>query len=143
VTVISAPAGSGKTSLVRAWADRPGQRHRLAMLQVQRDQRDAQQFWLALLDVVRGASATTAGAEPQAATPDFNAQAMVDRVLSDLAGAGGDITLVIDDVHELNSPEALGQLTRLLTSLPADVHAILTTRHDVRLRLHQLRLGGC
>src|SRR5580704_19264540 len=33
VTVISAPAGSGKTSLLRAWADRPGQRHRLVVLQ--------------------------------------------------------------------------------------------------------------
>jgi ATP/maltotriose-dependent transcriptional regulator MalT len=40
VTIISAPAGSGKTSLVRAWADRPGQRHRLAVMQVQRDQED-------------------------------------------------------------------------------------------------------
>jgi LuxR family maltose regulon positive regulatory protein len=142
VTVISAPAGSGKTSLVRAWVDRPGQRHRLAMLQVKRDQQDAQQFWLALLDAVRSASATTACAEPQAATPDFNAQAMVDRVLSDLAAAGGDITLVIDDLHELNSPEALVQLTRLLMSLPPYVHAILTTRHDLRLRLHELRLAG-
>src|ERR1700683_5647792 len=57
-TVISAPAGSGKTSLLRAWADREGQRRRLAVLQVQRDERDAQQFWLALLDVVRHACAT-------------------------------------------------------------------------------------
>jgi LuxR family transcriptional regulator, maltose regulon positive regulatory protein len=142
VTVISAPAGSGKTSLVRAWADRPGQRRRLAVLQVKRDQQDAQQFWLALLDVVRHASASTACAESPAATPDFNAEAMADRVLSDLAGAGGDITLVIDDLHELNSPEALGQLTRLLLSLPPHVHAILTTRHDLRLGLHQLRLAG-
>jgi LuxR family transcriptional regulator, maltose regulon positive regulatory protein len=49
---------------------------------------------------------------------------------------------VIDDLHELNSPEALGQLTRLLANLPARVHALLTTRHDLRLRLHQLRLAG-
>ena len=142
VTIISAPAGSGKTSLLRAWADRPDQRYRLTVLRVQRDQQDAQQFWLALLDAVRHASATDGRAEPQAATPDFNAPAMVDRVLSELADAPGDIMLVIDDLHELTSPAALSQLTQLLVSLPPHVHAILTTRHDLRLRLHQLRLAG-
>ena len=142
VTVISAPAGSGKTSLIRAWADRAAQRHRVAVLQVQRDQEDAQQFLLALLDAVRNAASTTGRAEPLAATPDFNGPAMVDRVLSELADVRGDITLVIDDLHELNSPEALAQLTRLLTNLPPQAHAILTTRHDLPLRLHQLRLAG-
>ena len=67
---------------------------------------------------------------------------MVDRVLSELADARGGITLVIDDLHELNSPEALAQLTRLLTNLPPHVHAVLTTRRDLRLGLHQLRLAG-
>jgi LuxR family maltose regulon positive regulatory protein len=142
VTIISAPAGSGKTSLLRAWAGRPGQRSRLAVLRVQRDQHDAQQFWLALLGAVRHASSTAGPAEPPAATPDFNAPAMVDRVLSELAGARGGITLVIDDLHELNSPEALSQLSRLLINLPPHVHAMLSTRHDLRLRLHQLRLAG-
>jgi len=141
VTIVSAPAGSGKTSLLRAWADRPGQPHRLAVLQVPRDQHDAQQFWLALLDAIRRATGANSGAEPPPATPDFNAPAMAERVLSELADAGG-ITLVIDDLHELASPEALAQLTRLLTNLPPQVHAILTTRHDVRLGLHQLRLDG-
>jgi LuxR family maltose regulon positive regulatory protein len=142
VTIISAPAGSGKTSLLRAWANRPGQPHGLAVLQVQRDQQDAQQFWLALLDAVRQATGADSGAEPSAGTPDFNAPAMAGRVLSELADARDGITLVIDDLHELHSPEALAQLTRLLTNLPPQVHAILTTRHDVRLRLHQLRLAG-
>ena len=142
MTVVSAPAGSGKTSLLRSWAGRPGQRYRLAVLQVQREQQDAQQFWLALLDAVRHASATTGRAEPPAATPDFNAPAMVDRVLSELADACSGITLVIDDLHELTSPEALTQLTRLLTNLPPHVYAILTTRHDLPLGLHQLRLAG-
>ena len=67
---------------------------------------------------------------------------MAGRVLSELAHARGGVTLVIDDLHELTSPEAPAQLTRLLTSLPPNVHAILTTRHDVRLRLHRLRLAG-
>src|SRR3984885_3644176 len=84
VTIISAPAGSGKTSLLRAWAARPGQRHRVAVLQVQRDQHDAQQFWLALLGAVRQAVGTVGGTGPPAATPEVNGRAMGDRVLSEL-----------------------------------------------------------
>jgi LuxR family maltose regulon positive regulatory protein len=142
VTIISAPAGSGKTSLLRAWAGRPGRRRRLALVQVQRGQHDAQQFWLALLDAVRKASGADSGADLPAATPDFHGPAMVDRVLSELAEAHGGVALVIDDLHELHSPEIPAQLTRLLTSLPPNVHAILTTRHDLPLRLHRLRLAG-
>jgi LuxR family maltose regulon positive regulatory protein len=142
VTIISAPAGSGKTSLLRTWADRPGQGHRLAVMQVQRDRQDAQQFWLVLLSAVRHASGTTSGAGPPAATPEFNGRAMVDRVLSELEDQRGRVVLMIDDLHELTSPEALDQLTRLLTNLPPNAHAVLATRHDVRLRLHRLRLAG-
>jgi LuxR family maltose regulon positive regulatory protein len=110
-------------------------------MQVQRDQRDAQQFWLTLLSAVRQASAASR-AEPPVATPDFNGRAMVDRVLSELADQRGRLILIIDDLHELISPDALAQLTRLLTNLPGDVHAVLATRRDLPLRLHQLRLAG-
>jgi len=111
-------------------------------VQVQRGRRDAQQFWLALLGAVRHATGAGNGAELPAATPEFNGHAMVDRVLSELADGHGGVTLVIDDLHELHSPEALAQLTRLLASLPPNVHAIVATRHDVRLRLHRLRLSS-
>jgi LuxR family transcriptional regulator, maltose regulon positive regulatory protein len=142
VTLISAPAGSGKTSLLRAWADGAGQPYRLAVVQVRRDQQDSQQFWLAVLSAIRQASGTTGEGEQLAATPDFNEAAISERVLSELAAHHDRTFLVIDDLHELTSAEAFMQLTRLLEKLPQHVHAILATRRDLPLRLHKLRLAG-
>jgi LuxR family transcriptional regulator, maltose regulon positive regulatory protein len=139
VTIISAPAGSGKTSLLRAWAERPDPARRLAAVQVRRDQHDAQLFWLDLLNAVRQIPGTIQD-EPPAATPDFNGRAMVDRVLAELAGHRGRVILVIDDAHELASTEALAQLSRLLANLPPQAHAVVSTRRDLWLGLHPLRL---
>jgi LuxR family maltose regulon positive regulatory protein len=139
VTIISAPAGSGKTSLLRAWADRSSQDRRIAFLSVRPGQHDAQLFWLALLAAVRVA---TGGAEPAPAAPEFNGPAMVDKVRSELAASGDPVVLIIDDLHELSSAEAYEQLTDLLAGLPAGVHAVVATRRDLPLRLPQLRLAG-
>jgi LuxR family transcriptional regulator, maltose regulon positive regulatory protein len=144
VTIIAAPAGSGKSSLLKAWAEGHDPSARLAVVQVERDQQDAQLFWLSLLRAVRQATGTPEGVEIPAAAPEFNELALVDRLLAELtesAEFGHRIVVVIDDAHELN-PVALGQLTRLLTVLPNGVHAILATRHDLPLRLHKLRLAG-
>jgi len=142
VTLISAPAGGGKTSLLRAWADGPGQPHRLAVVQVRRDQQDAQQFWIAVRTAIRDAHGTSGEGEQLAATPDFNQGTIVDRVRAELAERSDRTYLVIDDLHELTSKDALAQLTRLLEQLPEHAHAILATRRDLPLRLHKLRLAG-
>ncbi len=147
VTIISAAAGSGKTSLLRAWANGQDREHRIAFVQVRRGEQDAQMFWPALLAAVRRACATTgdAGTEPPTATPDFDPRTLVDRMLSRLAGLDGPVTVIIDDAHELDSPEspdAFVHLTRLLTDLPPNGHAILATRRDLPLSLHRLRLAG-
>jgi LuxR family maltose regulon positive regulatory protein len=144
VTVISAPAGSGKTSLLRAWIDRrgagqPGKDRLIAFMSVRPGQQDARQFWVALLAAVRAAAGA---AESPPAAPGFNGQAMADRVLSELAAVGAPIVLIIDDLHELDSAEAVGQLTELLTSLPPNARAVVATRYDLPLRLHRLRLAG-
>ena len=142
VTVISAPAGSGKSSLLRLWADRPGQDRRIAFMSVRPGQQDAQLFWRTLLDAVYAAAGTGRGAEPSPPTPGFNGPAMVDKVLTEISATDDPFVLVIDDLHELDSAEAADQLTSLLTNLPPLAHAIVATRRDLPLRLHQLRLAG-
>src|SRR5262249_54713209 len=81
-------------------------------------------------NATRGCSGSRCGARsgpgpaapnPRPAEPEFNAPAMAGRVLSELADARDGITLVIDDLHELNSPDALAQLTPLLVNLPPGV----------------------
>ena len=53
LTIIAAPAGTGKTSLLRAWADQPGQDGRIAFVTVRPGQHDMQLFWLTMLGAVR------------------------------------------------------------------------------------------
>jgi LuxR family maltose regulon positive regulatory protein len=143
VTIISASAGTGKTSLLRAWADHPGQDRRVAFMTVRPGQQDMQLFWLTVLGAVRAAAGTgEGGGQLPPAAPGSSGSALADKVLSELEEAGDHFVLVIDDLHELSSPEAAGQLTALLTRLPPGVRAIVATRRDLRLRLHKLRLAG-
>ena len=143
VTIIAAPAGTGKTSLLRAWADQPGQDGRIAFMTVRPGQHDMQLFWLTMLGAVRAVAGTgEGGVQLPPVAPGSSGGAMVDRVLSELEESGDRFVLVIDDLHELSSPEAAGQLTELLTRLPPGVRAVVATRRDLPLRLHKLRLAG-
>src|ERR1700748_2555203 len=68
LTVISAPPGSGKTSLLRAWADHSRKLRRIAFVSVERDQQNEQRFWCAVLDAIRDPALTTACETPPAPT---------------------------------------------------------------------------
>ncbi len=143
VTIISAPAGSGKTSLLRVWADQPDQDCRIAFMTVRPGQHDMQLFWLTVLEAVRAAAGAGEGGAPlPPVMPGSGGGAMMEKVLSELEESCDRLVLVIDDLHELSSPEAAGQLTTLLTRLPPGVRAVLATRRDLPLRLHKLRLAG-
>ena len=49
--------------------------------------------------------------------------------------------LIIDDLHELRSADAVAQLQRLLVVLPSSAHVVLSSRRDPPIRLHKLRLA--
>ncbi len=56
VTLVSAPPGSGKTSLLRVWAARSANLRRVASVSVDRDEQDALRFWSAVLDAIRSST---------------------------------------------------------------------------------------
>ena len=142
ITEVSAPAGSGKTILLRSWIDEAGLVEHAALVSVQGEQRDPQRFWISVADALRDTRAGSALVRPLTAAPDLDGWAVVERLLADLGSLQDRIWLVIDDLHELGSAEALRQLELLLMRAPAELRFLLVTRHDLRLGLHRLRLEG-
>ena len=80
--------------------------------------------------------------ERVAATPAFEGQAVVERLLSDLHSLEQPVVLVIDDLHELGSDEALRWLERFVTGLPPELRLVIVTREEPSLGLQGLRLAG-
>jgi LuxR family transcriptional regulator, maltose regulon positive regulatory protein len=141
VTVISAPPGSGKTSLLRSWADRPTNNRRVMFVSVERDQQDAQRFWCSIIDAIRSPEYSI-DAETQPATlAALDDDQVIDRVVSEIAELAEPAVLIIDDLHELKSTDALAQLEHLLAILPSSARVLLSSRRDPPIRLHQLRLA--
>ena len=67
---------------------------------------------------------------------------MAERLLADLSPIAERIWLVMDDLHELRSEEALRQLELLLMRAPVELRFVLVTRGELRLGAHRLRLEG-
>ena len=141
VTVISAPPGSGKTSLLRAWADRSTNLRRVAFVSVERDQQNEQRFWCAVLDAIRSPARSIDSETPPAPTAALDVDQVIDSVLSEVAEQVEPVVLIIDDLHELRSADALTQLEYLLAILPSSARVVLSSRRDPPIRLHQLRLA--
>ena len=142
VVLLCAAAGSGKTVLLRSWVDSGAAGDPVAWVAVERDEEDAQHFWLSLIDALAAATQAQGAVERVSATPTFRGEGVVEPLLSSLHELEEPVVLVIDDLHELRSTVALGLLDHFLSRLPPTVRAVLSTRTDPDLALHRLRLTG-
>jgi len=142
VVQMSAPAGSGKTVLMRSWLAEAGLTRHAAWVPVDGEERDPRRLWLSVLGALRETAPGAVLVRALAAAPDLDGWAVVERLLTDLAPLEDRLWLVIDDAHLLGPGGVLPQMELLLLRAPPQLRFVLVTRHDLRLGLHRLRLEG-
>jgi len=142
LTLISAPAGMGKTVLVEDWmrSDRaPGP---VAWLSLDAADDDRTAFWRLVFAALARIDAIGELADVALATPAFGIDDVLPSLAETLDARTEPVVLVIDDLHEIASPEIFADVERLLRMPPACLRLIVTTRAAPRLRLQRLRLAG-
>lgn len=142
LTLISAPAGFGKTTLVAEWLTPPsGIRRRGAWLSLDSGDNDPLRFWqyvIAALQTVDDSLGRTAQAALQSPEPP-PLEPVVASLINDLAGVSQPIVLVLDDYHLIVSQAVHTSLNYLLDNFPSRLHLIITTRADPPLLLPRRR----
>ena len=145
LTVLSAPAGFGKTSLVIDWASSLAERGiSLAWLSLDEGDNDLSRFLRYLVAACQKLRAemgqtTLASLDLPQRMP---VEGLIVPLINDLEDAPGDWVLVLDDFHLISDLAVIQAVTYLLDHQPAHFHLVLTTRHDPMLPLARLRARG-
>jgi LuxR family maltose regulon positive regulatory protein len=145
LTLISAPAGFGKTTLLAEWlAARPSARTSVAWLSLDREDNHSQTFWtyvIAALRTVAPEVGASALALLEAAQPP-PIQTTLTTLVNDVDAVADEILLVLDDYHVIDAPEVQEGMAFLLGHLPQRLHLVIVTRADPALPLARLRARG-
>jgi LuxR family transcriptional regulator, maltose regulon positive regulatory protein len=141
-SLLSAPAGAGKTSLLAAWLaglDRPA-----AWLTLdERDQDVVQVLRYLVAAVQRTAPTCGRGALAWLDAPQPPpAEVVVTELVNDLAALPAPGLLVLDDYHLVRAPAVHGAVGFLVDHLPPTLHLVIASREDPPLPLPRLRAGN-
>lgn len=144
LVLVSAPAGFGKTTLLTEWLGTEDEDStRTAWLSLDRRDSDPAVYWSYVVAALR------------TVTPDIGADALavlqstpgaledvVATLLNDIAGLSGDIVLVLDDYHVVESMDVHESMLFLVEHLPVQLHLVVATRADPPWPLAGLRARG-
>lgn len=137
LTLVAAPAGSGKTTLIASWPVAKG------WLSLDADDNDPARFWSYFVEAL-GRAGVCVNAElllcfesPQPATRDF-----LTSLLNALSTSGEQVVMVLDDYHLITEPQIHSGVQYLLDHAPPGLHLVLLTRGDPPLSLAKIRARG-
>ncbi len=142
-TVLHAPAGFGKTSLLADW------HHELnaraipnAWLSLDENDRDLVQFLRYLMEAFKasGMASRAQLLSPPSAVASATEGAMMDAVMTEVAKWEGVGVITLDDFHRADSPENCRALNQMLSRLPLNMHIVISAREfPAALSLADLR----
>jgi len=149
LTLVSAPAGFGKTTLLSAWIETLASASepvgpRFAWLSLDEDDGDPIRFLAYLAAAVRTVAPDTglsvlAALEASQPPP---VEALLAAWLNELAALAEPVCLVLDDYHALDARPVDEALAFLIDHLPPQLHLVIATREDPDLPLPRLRARG-
>src|SRR6201991_1665273 len=143
LTLLSAPAGWGKTTLLAQWVSGADDRCRRGWLSLDASDNDAAQFWacaIASLDKASPGVAPRAfelikmGADPR--------QVVLPTLLDELAAIDHQIALILDDYHLVENRTVHEQVGFIVERMPPTFQLVIATRSDPTLPLARLRGRG-
>jgi LuxR family transcriptional regulator, maltose regulon positive regulatory protein len=142
LTLISAMAGSGKTTLATAWlqhVDRP-----VGWLSLDQDDNDLVRFMAHLIAVLKQINSAIGQAAQGVleAQPIPSVESLVTLLINDIATVANTFVLALDDFHVIQAPAIHALIECLLDHQPRQLHLVLLTREDPPLALPRLRARG-
>jgi len=142
LVVVCTPAGFGKTTLLADWA--ASARWPVAWLSLDPEDNDPVRFWryvVAALDRVAGGLGERV--LPLLRPPSvMSSQGVVTALVNQLQAGSGEVVLVLDDYHVMESQPIHDDVAFLLGHLPSRLHVVITSRSDPPLPLARLRARG-
>ena len=142
LTVVIAPAGFGKTTLVATSLADCGMQ--AAWLSLDRDDNQAERFLNYLIAALQNVDKHIGREASQFTTrvQQPSSEAVLTSLINDLDNASGDLILVLDDYHFISNQEVHEQVVFLLEHCPSTFHLLIATRSDPPLPLARLRARG-
>jgi len=144
LTLICAPAGSGKTTLVSEWIAADGAAScQVTWLTLHTNDNDLNRFWTYLIAAVdRLHPGLGADAQMVLRTPHMPFEAVLTVLLNALSTYPTPCVLVLDDYHLISASSIHQSVSALLDQLPPHIHLCVATRTEPPLPLAQLRARG-